>query len=100
MDSTGNNPVLSQEMVRRTVRIRLDAKTDRPWQNRKFKYPNIREWVGIHRAELVNACLVLIQTWIAAGKPDGIVSLGNFESWAKTMGGILGVAGIVGFSLI
>lgn len=99
--ATGNNPVLSPEIARRSVRIRLDAKTDRPWLNRQFKYPNIREWVAIHRAELVHACLVLIQAWIAAGKPLGTVGRGNligsFESWAMTMGGILAVAGINGF---
>ena len=35
--ATGNNPILSEEMVRRTVRIRLDAKTDRPWMNRQIQ---------------------------------------------------------------
>src|SRR5262249_7363276 len=29
--ATGNNPALSSEMTRRTVRIRLDAQVDRPW---------------------------------------------------------------------
>jgi len=99
--ATGNNPVLSQEMVRRTVRIRLGAKSDRPWLDRKFKYSNLREWVAIHRADLINACLVLIQAWIAQGKPVGTLSVGNligsFESWAMTMGGILKIAGIDGF---
>jgi hypothetical protein len=99
--ATANNPVLSQEIVRRTVRIRLDAKSDRPWLNRKFKYPNLREWVAMHRADLVHACLVLIQAWIAAGKPVGNLNVGNligsFESWAMLMGGILKIAGIDGF---
>src|SRR5262249_31241263 len=67
--ATGNNPILSEELVRRSIRIRLDAKTDRPWMNRKFKYPDLRNWIVMHRAELVNACLVLIQAWIAQGKP-------------------------------
>jgi len=29
--ATGNNPTLSEEIARRTTRIRLDAKMDRPW---------------------------------------------------------------------
>ena len=99
--ATGNNPPLSPEIARRTVRIRLDAKTDRPWMRGQFKYPNLREFVAMHRAEVVKTCLVLIQAWIAAGKPVHTVSggniIGSFESWAKTMGGILEVAGINGF---
>src|SRR5262249_43313249 len=52
-------------------------------------------------ADLIHACLVLIQAWIAEGKPAGTLSvknlIGSFESWATTMGGILKVAGIDGF---
>src|SRR5262245_11863466 len=99
--ATGNNPILSEEMVRRTIRVRLDAKTDRPWMNREFKYPDLRKWIVMHRVELINACLVLIQAWIAQGKPSESVGVGNligsFESWAMTVGGILKIAGIDGF---
>lgn len=96
---TGNNPSLSNEMSRRTIRIRMDAKLDRPWLRKQdeFRHPNLREWVKQNRAKLVWAVLTLIQAWLAAGQPQGKKTLGMFEEWARVMGGILEVAGIKGF---
>ena len=42
--ATANNPVLSDEMGRRTVRSHLDAKTERPWQGREYRHPNLMDW--------------------------------------------------------
>ena len=49
------------------------------------------------RDQLVNALLVLGQTWLAAGRPYAGLKLGSFESWSEVVGGILEVAGIPGF---
>jgi len=99
--ATGNNPALSSEIARRTVRIRLDAQMDRPWLRKKtkFRHPDLREWVANHRADLVWAALTLGRAWLVAGrrKPQDTPTLGMFESWAEVMGGILEVAGIGGF---
>ena len=97
--ATGNNPTLSSEIARRTVRIRLDAKRDRPWLRDRFRHPELRQWVSAYRHELVAAALTVVQAWIAAGKPapTGSSALGMFESWSRVMGGILQVAGIPGF---
>ena len=96
---TGNNPTLSSEIARRTVRIRLDAKRDRPWLRDRFRHPDLRQWVSAHRHELVAAALTLVRTWIATDKPDptGSSALGMFESWSRVTGGILQVAGVPGF---
>ena len=94
---TGNNPTLSQEMSRRTVRIRLDAGVEQPWLRRVFKHPDLKAWVGEHRSRLVWAALVLVRAWLAAGRPSGTKTLGSFEDWAKVMGGISDVASIDGF---
>ncbi|RMF86536.1 MAG: DUF3854 domain-containing protein [Nitrospinota bacterium] len=99
--ATGNNPALSTEIARRTVRIRIDAKNDRPWNRDRvsFRHPDLPKWATHHRAELVWASLTLIQAWISQGRPGKTpeITLGRFESWSKTMGGILEVAGIPGF---
>src|SRR5207244_2016580 len=79
------------------VRIRLDPKTDRPWMRTTFKHSPIREWARRHRPELVRALLVLVRGWIAAGRPPARRTLGSFESWADTVGGILEHAGVRGF---
>ena len=97
--ATGNNPTLSNEISRRTVRIRLDPRCDQPWlrDQNHFRHPELLTWATTHRGELVWAALTLIQSWIAVGRPSAKQSLGMFESWARTIGGILQVAGIPGF---
>ena len=95
--ATGNNPAVSHEIARRLVRIRLDARTDQPWRRDGFQHPDLMVWVRAHRARLVAACLTLCRAWIAAGRPRGARSLGSFEVWSQTLGGILQVAGVAGF---
>jgi putative DNA primase/helicase len=98
--ATGNNPSLSGEMVRRSVRIRLDAKTDRPWLRDpdQFRHADLRAWVHERRGELLWAALVLGRAWIARGRPaSGPRQLGMFESWSRVLGGILATAEIPGF---
>jgi hypothetical protein len=94
--ASGNNTRLSRELVRRTVWCRLDSRTDTPWERTEFRHKNLLKWVKEHRGELVWAALVLCQAWLAAGRPAGEQTLGMFESWAETMGGILQVAGVPG----
>lgn len=94
--ASGNNTVLSAELVRRTIWCRLDAKMDNPSSRGGFRHPQLYAWVREQRSALVHAVLTLIQAWIAAGRPPGDKTLGMFESWAKTIGGILQTANIPG----
>jgi hypothetical protein len=94
---TGNNPRLSMELARRCVRIRLDAGVDRPWLRSEFRHPELRSWIRNNRPELVRALLVLVQNWIAEGRPPGRKTLGSFEGWSSVIGGVLDAAGIPGF---
>jgi hypothetical protein len=94
---TANNPHLSLEIARRCVRVRLDAKTDRPWARTGFKHAPLRDWARASRAHLVHALLVLVRAWLAAGRPPGKRVLGSFESWAAVVGGILDQGGVPGF---
>lgn len=95
--ATGNNPALSAELTRRAVRIRLDARRDRPWLRSGFRHPDLPTWAAAHRGDLVWAALVLGRAWIVAGRPHGTPTLGMFEGWSRVLGGILDVAGIPGF---
>jgi hypothetical protein len=91
---TANNPVLSMEIARRSVRVRLDPHMDRPWQRNGFRHPNLKAWVQQERAPLIRAILTLVQGWLAAGEPAPTVQpLGSFESWTRVVGGILECAG-------
>lgn len=97
--ATGNNPALSSEIARRTVRIRLDSLTDRPWLRRDFRHPDLREWAIAHRPQIVGSALTLIAAWLAEDQPTPAKAprLGMFENWSRVIGGILDIAGITGF---
>jgi hypothetical protein len=93
--ATSNNPTMSSEMARRTVRIRIDPRIDRPWLRTGFKHENLREWVRENRGVLVAACITLIRAGLSAGTPGQ--TLGSFEHWSSVMGRILSGIGIPGF---
>lgn len=94
---SANNPRLSPELARRSIRIRIQPHSDRPWERTKFRHPRIAEWTREHRQELIRAILILVNHWIALGRPAGTRTLGSFESWASVIGGILEAAGIASF---
>lgn len=94
---TGNNPRLSKDIARRSIRIRIDPKQDRAWRRSGFKHDPVLSWAKACRDELVRAALVLVRAWLAAGRPLSRDRLGSFEQWAAVMGGVLKVAGVDGF---
>ena len=95
--ATGNNPKLSHEMARRSIRIRIETDHPQPWFRTGFRHPQLQGWVRDHRSDLVWAALTLIRAWFAAGQPKGTQNLGGFENWSSTMGGICEVAGLPSF---
>ena len=96
---TGNNLSLSSELADRTVRIRIDPKSERPRERdpRSFKHHPLKAWVKSHRRELIVAALTLTQSWIQAGKTFSGKEYGSFERWSHVIGGILEHAGVGGF---
>ena len=95
--ATGNNPRLSGEIMRRSVRIRMDAGVEHPEDREGFRHDDLDAWVEAHRGELVWAALTLARAWIVAGAKPGTDRLGSFEGWCACLGGILKHAGISGF---
>ncbi|MEM8971986.1 MAG: PriCT-2 domain-containing protein [Pseudomonadota bacterium] len=95
---TGNNPQWSDEIDRRLLSIRLDAKSANPEHGRDFRIKNLKEWIRERRSKLVSAALLIVQSWIASGRQIGPEKpLASFESYTKVMSGILRNAGITGF---
>jgi hypothetical protein len=96
--ATGNNIVLLGDLPRRSYWIRMNARTARPWQRQGFKHDPLLVWVTAHRGEILAQLLTLARGWVVAGKPVASVPpLGNFNTWAQTIGGILAHAGVPGF---
>jgi hypothetical protein len=95
----GNNVQMGEEIANRTVRIRMVAKTARPNQRKIYVHNPLREWLVAHRKEIVEAILILIQHWIAKGRPvfQDAPIIGGYEKWCHVLHGILTVNEIPGF---
>lgn len=97
---TGNNMVISEDVSRRVVMVRLENKSRvSPHRRDDFKIPNLETWVKERRADVLGACLTLITAWVSSGRPKvkGLKALGSFGEWTEVLGGILDVVGIDGF---
>jgi hypothetical protein len=87
---TGNNPKMSADMVRRTIRIRLNARMAKPETRNEFKHGDQELWVSQNLPQLLHACLTICQFWVADGCPLAAVTKGGgFEHWSQVMGAIL-----------
>jgi len=95
--ATGNGISVGGDIARRSVEIRLISDWARPWERTEFKHPQILEWVGEHQRDIIAHILIIIRAWYLAGHPAGGRTLGSFESWARTVSGILEFAGVEGF---
>jgi len=92
--ATGNNVKVSDEIARRSIPIRLDPQTDRPFDRTGFRHPNLIAWVHERRSDLVHASLSLGQAWVAEGMPKGPLVVGMFEDWSGVASGIAEVVGL------
>jgi putative DNA primase/helicase len=98
--ATGNNPSLSDEMLRRAVRIRMDTRMEHPEDRTGFRHEELLKWAEMHRGELIAAALTLARAWYLRRNMKStrdVPRLGTYESWSRVMGGILKVAEIPGF---
>jgi hypothetical protein len=98
--ATVNNATLSDDLLRRSVRSRLEPGTERPG-DRVFRHPDLIGWVLENRMQLVTALLTLAKNWmrrLQQGAPAWAGRrLSSFKRWSEVMGGILEAAGIEGF---
>ena len=96
--ATANNAIIGPDIRRRLMRIRLDTGTPEPWRDdRKFRIPDLTAWNEQNRSLMIQAALMLIRAWFAAGCPGSDRHLAMYENWSNVLGGILHVAGIDGF---
>lgn len=76
--ATGNGLIVSEDLARRFIEVRFDAKVEDP-ETREFKGDIVKE-ITDHRTELLAACLTIwrwgLQSSLAKGR-----TLGGFEQW-------------------
>jgi hypothetical protein len=96
--ATANNAVLGGDMVRRVLLIRLESHEENPSQRTDLKRSEeeLRAFVREHRAELVSACVSLVQHGLAHGTPQAI-KMGGFGRFASVMSRVLHGIGVSGF---
>jgi hypothetical protein len=88
---TANNLVLSPDLARRQLTIRLESDLPNPSAR---ELPSFKNTLLDNRSQLIWALLVLVQNWLAKGCPKTTRRLGSFDDWSANLGGILEGAGI------
>jgi hypothetical protein len=78
--ANGNNAVVADDMVRRTLSCALDADMEHP-EDRQFK-ANPVALVLADRGRYIAACLTVARAYIIAGQPGRLPSLPSFERWS------------------
>lgn len=93
--ATLNNPEVTREILRRSLRIRLDAKTEHPESRGGFRHPNLEEYCRENRAALVGALVTVAR---AATTPvANVTMLGGYEPFCRLMAAVLRRAAVEGF---
>lgn len=97
--ATLNNPMLPGSMLRRTIRIRLNANMENPEQRdvSKFRHPDWLSDLRKNRGALVSAFVTICAHGMASHTPANIPRLGSYESWIRAVFPILQVNGWEGF---
>ena len=79
--ATGNNLVIANDLVRRSLLCAIDAKRERP-ELRRFDF-NVVETIHTNRGRLVAAALTILRAWHAAGEPSLAEPYGSFGDWSR-----------------
>ena len=96
---TANNLSITEELVRRMIRVRLEPNSASPADRKNFtiKEP-LDQFVRNTRSQLIWCFLSFIDEWFRRGKPEGKLRIGSFESWSAVMSGIFETIGIEGLA--
>jgi hypothetical protein len=80
--ASGNNIAARGDMVRRTLLVELDARTESP-ELRTFKVANLPAYIHSNRRDLLSAAFMILRAFVKAGRPSPSgLALGRFEEWS------------------
>lgn len=91
---TANNALISEDLVRRSLQVRLEPGVERPEQRTNFRHPDLLRYALAHRAELLSAALTVLRAYFVAGCPKvAMRAMGSHEEWSRVVRGALIWAG-------
>jgi len=85
--ANGNGLVIQGDLIRRTLRCRINAKVEQP-ETRIFTFDPVEEATK-NRPALVVAALTILRAYHVAGRPQKPDPLGSFEAWSDLVRGAL-----------
>ncbi len=79
---TGNNPIITGDMARRSIPVDIIPRSADPERDR---YPfNPTTVVSRHRARLLRAAYIIMRAFRLAGMPSqGLPAVGSFDDWSR-----------------
>lgn len=84
--ATSNNARMSTDLVRRTLRCRIDPGVERPEARTKFRYPDLLMRARQVRAYLVSCALTILRAYFVAGRPPATGrTMGSYGEWARVV---------------
>ena len=82
--ANGNNIRIVGDLVRRTLTVRIDAKSEHP-ETRTFTFYPV-EQVRADRGKYLAAIFTIVRAYIAAGRPHkDATALAGFSDWSRTV---------------
>lgn len=96
--TTANNMVMHEDLMTRSIRIRLEPKTSKPEDRTGFRHDDLDLWCRDNRNVLVWAVHVLVLWWMQQGRPAPTkIRSTRHAEWCRVVGGILSAAGFNDF---
>lgn len=88
---TGIRPKFTAELTNRFSLVELLPSCAEPGKRTGWRHANLDSYVAANRGAILGALLVLVQNWIAKGRPRARYApiVGRFESYTEVIGGIL-----------
>ena len=94
----GNQLSWLGDLPRRVLMCTLETPHNRPEGRQDLSEPKLIDYVKLHRAELVRACLIILRAWTMTAKsvqqlPDRSLT-GSYDDWSRVVRGAVVHAGM------
>lgn len=84
--ATANNAMISADLVRRSLHVRLESQVERPEQRSGFRFPDLLGEARENRAKYIRAGLTILRAYALAGRPAvELRPMGSYEDWTRVV---------------